>query len=80
VVRLRRQRAVQRDDVGFRCQGSRIGVGDAERFQRSIAPQIIGQDATSKAGRKRARHQRADLPGTDHASGAAMQVEAEQPL
>ena len=79
-MRLRRQRAVQRDDVGFRREGSRVGVGDAERFQRSIALQITGQDATTEAGRKRACHQRADPSGTDHTCGAAMQVEAEQPL
>ena len=77
VMRVRRQRTVQRHDVALGEQRLDGGVGGAERRHGRRGKRIAGEDAAAEAGQQPHDHL-ADLAGADDAGGLAVHVEADQ--
>jgi hypothetical protein len=77
VVRLRRQRAVQRHDVGLGIQLVEVGVADAEPLALGVRVRI-GREQPAAEAVHDAGEYRPDLARADDADRATAQVEAEQ--
>lgn len=79
VPRLRRQRAVQRDDVGLAQGLVQRRVRDAvQRRGGRVGARVVGQDAAAEALGQDLARQHADLAGADEGDGLAVEVLADE--
>ena len=79
MVRLGRERTVERDDVGGLDRRQEVDVRDAEVHQVLVAVRVDGEDVAPEVPQQ-AGDDRTDLAGADHCGGLARHVEPDQPV